>query len=89
MDDQLRAVFDELQTAITRSEADGVVDAEERAELRGIVDRLDALLAEPDSDEHDGIGEQLQESAIRFEGRHPTVATAIRSAVDTLTNMGM
>ncbi len=89
MDDKLRAVLGELQTAIDRSEADGVIDEDERAELRSLVERIDTLLAEPGSDDHDGITEQLEESAIRFEGNHPTVAAVLRSVVDTLTGYGI
>lgn len=88
MDEQLRGVLDQLQSAIVRSEADGVIDDDERAELRSIIDRLDTLLGD-DDDEHEGVVEQLEESAIRFEGRHPTVAAVIRSAVDTLTGYGI
>lgn len=92
MDDRLRSVLDELHTAIRRSEADGEIDETERAELRAIVERLDAVLAPADDDsdgDRDGVVEHLEESAIRFEGRHPTVAAVIRSAVDTLTGYGM
>ena len=88
MDAKLRALLDELQTSIRRSEADGVIDDDERAELRTLIDRLDGILREPDS-EHEGLTESLEEAAIRFEGRHPTVAAAIRSAVHTLTGYGM
>jgi hypothetical protein len=89
MDDRLRSVLDELQSAIRRSEADGVIDDAERDELRSLVDRLDDVLAESDEPGHDGLVEQLEESAIRFEGRHPTVAAVIRSAVDTLAGYGI
>ena len=89
MDDKLRAVLDELQTTIRRSEADGEIDDAERADLRAIVERLGAMLAPASAEEHDGFVDQLEESAIRFEGRHPTVAAVIRSAVDTLTGYGM
>lgn len=88
MDAKLRALLDELQTSIQRSEADGVIDDEERAELRTIIDRLDGILREPEG-EHEGLTESLEEAAIRFEGRHPTVAAAIHSAVHTLTGYGM
>lgn len=87
MDDKLRAVLAELQSTIRRSESDGVIDDAEREELRALAGRLDALLTESDEDE--GLVEQLEESAIRFQGNHPTVAAVIRSAVDTLTGYGM
>lgn len=87
MQDDLRAAIDELQDHIRRSEADGVIDDEERAQLRELVARLDTLLEQPE--EHEGAIEQLEEYAIKFEGRHPTVAAVIRSAVDTLTGYGI
>ncbi len=89
MDDKLRSVFDELKSAIARSEADGVIDDQERAELRSLVQRIDSLLEKPGSGDHEGVTEQLEESAIRFEGNHPTVAAVLRSVVDTLTGYGI
>ena len=88
MDEKLRSLLDELQATIARSETDGTIDEDERAELRALVHRLDAELGEPDG-EHEGLAESLEEAAIRFEGRHPTVAAAFRSAVHTLTGYGM
>jgi hypothetical protein len=35
------------------------------------------------------LAQQLEESAVRFEGDHPTIAAAIRSAVQTLTGYGI
>lgn len=87
MQDDLRAVMDELQAAIQRSEVDGVIDDVERAELRTLVDKLGSLLDDPD--EREGAIEHLEEYAIKFEGRHPTVAAVIRSAVDTLAGYGI
>ena len=87
MDAKLRSLLDELQASIQRAEADGVIDDDERAELRELMDRLDTQLGA--SDEHEGLTDSLEEAAIRFEGRHPTVASAIRSAVHTLTGYGM
>lgn len=87
MDAELKARIDELQAAIARSEADGVIDDEEREELRGLLSKLDAALAAPDDNE--GLGEQFEEAAVRFESRHPTISAVIRSAVDTLTGYGM
>ena len=88
MDEKLRSLLDELQASIARSEADGTIDDDERAELRDLVQRLDAQLGEPEG-AHDGLTESLEEAAIRFEGRHPTVAAAFRSAVHTLTGYGI
>ena len=88
MDAKLRALLDELQSSIARSEHDGVIDDDERAELRTLVDRLGEMLEEPEG-EHEGLTDSLEEAAIRFEGRHPTVAAVIRSAVDTLAGYGI
>lgn len=91
MDAELRRLLDELNRAIVDAKADGTIDDDERAELRRLVGLADALLdpEEPDENDHEGLREQLDEAAIRFEGRHPTLAAAIRSAVDTLTGYGM
>lgn len=87
MDEKLRNALDEIQTAIRRFEADGVIDDGEREQLRELADKLGVALE--DTDEHDGLTDHLEESAIKFEGKHPTVAAVIRSAVDTLTGLGM
>lgn len=87
MDEQLRNALDEIQSAIRRFEADGVIDDDERAQLRTLADKLGNALDDPA--EHDGLTDHLDEAAIRFEGNHPTVAAVIRSAVDTLTGLGM
>ena len=42
-----------------------------------------------DGADHEGLAEQLEESAVRFESDHPTVAAVIRSAVHTLTGYGI
>ena len=88
MDDKLRSLLEELKASIRRSEADGVIDEDEREELRALMDQLDAQLAEPEN-EPEGLTDALEEAAIRFEGRHPTLAAAIQSAVHTLTGYGM
>ena len=89
MDEKVRALLDELRDAIARSEADGVIDDQERAELRTLFDRLDASLAEDESVDDEGLTDALEEAAIRFEGRHPTLTAVIRSAVDTLAGYGI
>lgn len=85
MDDKLRSLVDELQAAVARSEADGVIDDDERAELRVLLDRLDTALGDDD----EGLTDALEEAAIRFEAGHPTITAVIRSAVDTLTGYGI
>ena len=87
MDDKLRAALDDFQHAIREFESDGHIDDNERNQLRLLVERIDTILE--GEDEHDGLTDHLEESAIKFEGRHPTIAATIRSVVDTLTGYGM
>lgn len=88
MDDHLRRLLNELHETIQRSQADGTIDAEEREELRELIGSVEQALAAPEED-HDNVMDDLEAAAVRFEGRHPTVAAVIRSAVDTLTGYGI
>lgn len=88
MDDQLRNHLDELEAAITASRADGQIDDDERVQLRELLERVRADLGAEEAD-RGGLAEQLEESAVRFESDHPTIAAAIRSAVNTLTGYGI
>lgn len=88
MDDHLRRLLNELHETIQRSQADGTIDAEEREELRDLIGSVEQALAAPEED-HDNVMDDLEAAAVRFEGRHPTVAAVIRSAVDTLTGYGI
>ena len=88
MDEKLRSLLEELQGAIARSEADGVIDDDERAELRALLDRLGVALGDQPADD-EGLTDAMEEAAVRFEARHPTITAVIRSAVDTLTGYGM
>jgi len=86
MDEKLRAHLDELEATIAAARADGHIDEAERARLRELVERVRTDLGDGD---RSGIAEQLEESAVRFESDHPTIAAAIRSAVHTLTGYGI
>jgi len=88
MDDQLRSHLDQLEATIAAARADGHLDDDERAQLRALLERVRADLGEGGGDRA-GIAQQLEESAVRFEGDHPTIAAAIRSAVQTLTGYGI
>lgn len=88
MDDALRTHLDELEARIAEARADGHLDEAEREELRTLLERVRADLGASDAD-HDGLAEHLEESAVRFESGHPTVAAVIRSAVQTLTGYGI
>ena len=88
MDDQLRHNLDELEATIAAAQADGQIDDEERAQLRELLERVRGDLDDAE-EERGGLAQQLEESAVRFEGDHPTIAAAIRSAVHTLTGYGI
>ncbi len=88
MDDKLRTHLDELEAAIVDSRADGRIDEAERKQLRVLLERVRNDLGAGGAD-RDGLAEQLEESAVRFEADHPTVAAVIRSAVHTLTGYGI
>ena len=88
MDDKLRAHLDELEAKIADARADDHLDDAERAELRELVDRVRRELGGEGQD-REGLAEQLEESAVRFESGHPTLAAVIRSAVQTLTGYGI
>lgn len=88
MDDQLRRHLDELEAMIATARADGDLDDAERAQLRELVERVRGDLRKGEAD-HGGLADQLEESAVRFESDHPTLAAAIRSAVHTLTGYGI
>lgn len=84
MDDKLRTHLDQLEAAI----ADGRIDPAERERLRALLAQVRTDLAAEGAD-REGLAEQLEESAVRFESDHPTVAAVIRSAVHTLTGYGI
>lgn len=88
MDDKLHSHLDELEAKIADARADGHLDEAERAELRELVERVRSELAH-DRPDPDSLAEQLEESAVRFESDHPTLAAVIRSAVQTLTGYGI
>lgn len=88
MDDKLRSHLDELEAKIVEARADGHLDETERDELRMLVERVRRDLGKSDAD-REGLAEQLEDSAVRFESDHPTVAAVIRSAVQTLTGYGI
>ncbi len=88
MDDHLRRLLTDLNDAIQRSQADGKIDDDERAELRELVHAVEMVLEAPEG-QHEGVSDNLEAAAVRFEGRHPTLAAVIRSAVDTLSNYGI
>ena len=85
MDQDLRTAINELKAAIERATADGV-DSDERAALESLSSRIDTALGE---EEPDGMLDHLEETAIRFQENHPTLATVVRKVGETLSNYGI
>ena len=88
MDDETARLLRELGDTIERSQADGQIDDDERVELRRLVERVQAALAEP-AGEHEGIVDHIESTAVRFEVDHPGLAGMLRSVVDTLSGYGI
>lgn len=88
MDDHIRRLLTDLDDAIERSQADDRIDDDERAELRLLVGRVEKALGEAE-DEHEGLVDRLESTAVRFEDRHSTLAALLRSAVHTLSASGI
>lgn len=88
MEDAIHTHLDELEAKIAEARADGHLDETEREELRVLLEQVRNDLGAGEAD-RDGLADQLEESAVRFESDHPTVAAVIRSAVQTLTGYGI
>lgn len=84
MDDDLDTHLAQLEELIGRARADGHIDDDERAELAALVETVRDDLAD-----HEGIDDQLGEAAVRFEARHPRLASAIRQISDALSGYGI
>ena len=82
MHEPLNELLTQLGAAIDEAEAGGG----DPAELRRLVGQVDRRLNE---DDHDGIVDELQEEATRFEVSHPRLADALRRAVDALGALGL
>ena len=87
MDDALATHLEQLEALIHAARADGEISDDERAEIAALVERVRDDIAAERGD--DGLADQLEASAVRFESEHPTVASVLRSVVHTLTGYGM
>lgn len=86
MEQDLRTLLDELDAAIDRSR----VGEEDHDELTRLVEAVSRRLQEEaDEDEHNALLEALERGAARFEAGHPTLAVALRRAVDVLSAAGI
>ena len=83
---QLRASIDNVRELTTQA-----LESHERDLLGRLMSRI-VLAAQGEdfsSDEHESLHEQLDEQAVSFESRHPTLAKAIREVMDVLHRMGI
>lgn len=84
MEDQLRRLLDELRVAVDHTDT----TAESRAELRGLVEAIEARLESSEGDD-EGLGESLNDAALRFETEHPSLGETLRSVVHGLGASGI
>lgn len=82
MENDLRRLLDELDAAIDRTRE----GADDHAELARLVAAVNRRL---EGEEEGGLAESLREAGVRFETDHPTLAAAIRRAVDVLGAAGI
>jgi hypothetical protein len=82
MEEPLNELLAQLGTAIDEAEAGGG----DPAELKRLVGRVDRRL---NDDDRDGIVDELQVEATKFEVSHPRLADALRRAVDALGALGL
>lgn len=84
MEQHLRHLLDELSEAIGRSKGD-----EEREELTRLHGQIQSRLEASGEEEHTGLVAALEKAEIRFETDHPTLGSALRSAVEVLSAAGI
>ena len=84
MEQNLRHLLDELSAAIHRSKR-----KEEREELTRLHEEVESRLKAVEEEEHSGLVDALEKAEIRFESEHPTLAKALRGAVEVLSAAGI
>jgi Domain of unknown function (DUF4404) len=84
VEQHLRHLLDELSAAIHRSKR-----KEEREELTRLHDEVESRLKAAEEEEHSGLVDALEKAEIRFESEHPTLAKALRDAVEVLSAAGI
>jgi seryl-tRNA synthetase len=86
VEQHLRHLRDELSAAIHRSKRQ-----EEREELTRLHDEVESRLAAVDEqeEEHSGLIDALEKAEIRFESEHPSLAGALREAIERLSAAGI
>ena len=86
MEQHLRHLLDEISGAIKRSK-----HPDEREELSRLHESVERRLAraENEAEEHSGLVDRLEEAEVRLETDHPTLAKALREAVQALSAAGI
>jgi hypothetical protein len=80
MELNLRNALEELAAKLHLTHETGEADTEAlQADVRKAID----------SDEHEGLGERLQEAEVELEASHPDLAEFIRQLVDRLSAAGL
>jgi len=83
--DALKALYNDFQHLEPSEHA-------ARAALASAIAQLERIISDEIGEEvedHSGLIEQLNEAALHLEAEHPTVAAAIRTAVNILTQLGL
>jgi hypothetical protein len=84
VEQHLRHLLDELSAAIHRSKRQ-----EEREELTRLQGKVETRLGAADEEEHSGLVDALEKAEIRFETEHPSLAKALREAIERLSAAGI
>ena len=88
MEQHLRRLLDELSAAMGRAK-----HHEEREDLSRLHGAVERRLAEAESEEageeHSSLVDRLEEAEVRLETDHPTLAEALRDAIQALSSAGI
>jgi hypothetical protein len=87
VEQHLRRLLDELSAAIKRSKHPD--EREELNRLHGAVERRLARAENEGAEEHSGLVDKLEEAEVRLETDHPTLAEALRDAIQALSAAGI
>jgi hypothetical protein len=66
------------------------VDAESRRLMDTLIKDIDRVLeASPAGAQHGGLRDRLEELLLRFEAKHPAIATSMHELIDALARAGI
>jgi hypothetical protein len=88
VEQHLRRLLNELSAAMGRSK-----HHEEREDLSDLHGAVERRLAQAESEEagedHSSLVDRLEEAEVRLETDHPTLAEALRDAIQALSSAGI